>query len=261
MPPADPAFRLFPSPHPPTPFPAGRGRSRLFLCKGLPPLASPGLNPSGTGCPCRTGTLAGGLSGWLPARPATAVPNGSACRLCRLLTLPSLSFLPPSPKGKDSPPTRARRALFPTGRGRSRLFYARGFAPGTPALDRLRRLQSQQNRHSGGRRIPETALTVSAHPVWLFSGSSHEPRLLQSIHSRKVLGGLGDSFKSPPALLLPPCGESGGRRRSPCGAEKEGGYRDQEKRQPRGRRSRQDACGQTACRGTAPVSWARARRR
>ena len=104
MPPADPAFRLFPSPHPPTPFPAGRGRSRLFLCKGLPPLASPGLNPSGTGCPCRTGTLAGGLSGWLPARPATAVPNGSACRLCRLLTLPSLSFLPPSPKGKDSPP-------------------------------------------------------------------------------------------------------------------------------------------------------------
>ena len=191
-------------------------------------------------------------------------------------------------------------------------------APGTPALNRLRRLQSQRNRHSGGRRIPKTALTVSAHPVEFFPGSRHEPRLLQSyirekfwgglgdsfksppalllsrgssnpyirekfwgvwgtlsrvprrfslavappiIHSRKVLGGLGDSFKSSPALLLPPCGESGGRRRSPCGAEKEGGCRDQEKRRPRGRRSRQNACGQTACRGTAPVSWARARRR
>ena len=250
--------------------------------QGASPLASPGMNPGGTGRPCRTGTPAGGLSGWLPARPATAVPNGSSCRLCRLLTLPSLSFLPPSP-----PPP------FPTGRGRPKLFYARGFAPcipraepgrhwlslpytcprggraffaaylrcllflfcppspkgkdippppsrreggdhklvlpgasplaspglnpggagrprrtrapvegvlslspaytafsifsapippppsqreggdhklvlpgatapGTPALNCLRRLQSQRNRHSGGRRIPETALTVSA---------------------------------------------------------------------------------------------------
>mgnify|MGYP004509042035 CR=1 FL=1 len=178
---------------------------------------------------------------------------------------------PPSP-----PPPSQREG------GDHKLVLPGATAPGTPALNRLRRLQSQRNRHSGGRRIPETALTVSAHPVEFFPGSRHEPRLLQSyirekfwgvwgtlsrvprrfslavappiIHSRKVLGGLGDSFKSPPALLLPPCGESGGRRRSPCGAEKAGGYRDQEKRRPRGWRSRQNACGQTACRGTAPVS-------
>ena len=121
-------------------------------------------------------------------------------------------------------------APFPTGRGDHKLVLPGATAPGTPALDRLRRLQSQRNRHSGGKRVPETALTVSAHPVGFFPGSRHEPWLLQSyirekfwgvwgtlsrvprrfslavappiIHSRKVLRGLGDSFKSPPALLL-----------------------------------------------------------
>ena len=192
----------------------------------------------------------------LPYRyPCGGLVRLVACSTCHCGTkrecLPSLSpaytafsfFSAPIP-----PPPSQREG------GDHKLVLPGATAPGTPALDRLRRLQSQQNRHSGGRRIPETALTVSAHPVEFFPGSRHEPRLLQSIHSRKVLGGLGDSFKSPPALLLPPCGESGGRRRSPCGAEKEGGYRDQEKRRPRGRRSRQNACGQTACRGTAPVS-------
>ena len=39
-----PAFSFDSAPFPPTPFPAGRGRFLVFLCKGLPPLASPGLN-------------------------------------------------------------------------------------------------------------------------------------------------------------------------------------------------------------------------
>ena len=87
------------------------GGDQSYFMQGASPLASPGMNPSGTGCPCRTGTLAEGLSGWLPARPATAVPNGSACRLCRLPTLPSLSFLPPIP-----PPALAERSS-PVGKG------------------------------------------------------------------------------------------------------------------------------------------------
>ena len=48
----------------------------------------------------------------------------------------SLLFCPPSPKGKDRPPT-----PFPAGRGRSKVYFAGGFAPGTPALDRSRHLQ------------------------------------------------------------------------------------------------------------------------
>ena len=35
----------FAAPLPPTPFPAGRGRLRLFSCKGLRPLHPRGLNP------------------------------------------------------------------------------------------------------------------------------------------------------------------------------------------------------------------------
>ena len=53
---------------------------------------------------------------------------------------PCLSFLfcPPSPKGKDRPPTRARRALFPGGEGgESKFSYARGFAPCIPGIKPL----------------------------------------------------------------------------------------------------------------------------
>ena len=101
--------------------------------QGASPLASPGLGgmrhwgclwKAGCGgglaffAACRlrlAGTQRGGLTFWLPAAPAF-----------------SLLCCPPSPKGKDIPPTRARRALFPAGRGRLRLFQARGFAPCIP---------------------------------------------------------------------------------------------------------------------------------
>ena len=42
--PAYPAFSLFVCPHPPAPFPAGRGRFLVFLCKGLRPLHPRGLD-------------------------------------------------------------------------------------------------------------------------------------------------------------------------------------------------------------------------
>ena len=83
--------------------------------QGAKPLASPGLEGCGTGVACGKRVVAGGLLFWLPAAPAF-----------------SLLCCPPSPKGKDIPPTRARRALFPAGRGRLRLFQARGFAPCIP---------------------------------------------------------------------------------------------------------------------------------
>ena len=43
--PACPAFSLLSFPHPPAPFPAGRGRDYSFFMQGASPLASPGAEP------------------------------------------------------------------------------------------------------------------------------------------------------------------------------------------------------------------------
>ena len=60
----------------------------------------------------------GGAGGQSPADLATVVPDGGLTFLvARLPFYFSLLFCPPSPKGKDIPPTRARRALFPSGEG------------------------------------------------------------------------------------------------------------------------------------------------
>ena len=54
LPPADLAFSLLFCPHPPDPLPSGKGEIFGFLMQGAPPLASPGLNPGGTGYAFRT---------------------------------------------------------------------------------------------------------------------------------------------------------------------------------------------------------------
>ena len=53
--PAALAFGLLFCPHPPDPLPDGTGEIFCFLMQGAPPLASPGLNPGGTGyfLPCQ----------------------------------------------------------------------------------------------------------------------------------------------------------------------------------------------------------------
>ena len=82
-------------------------------------------------CPRRRG--GGGVGG----------AQGWACLLGRLLTLPSVYFpapIPPTP--------------FPAGRGSPKVYFAGGFAPGTPALDRLRRLQYQPSRYFGEGLVP-----------------------------------------------------------------------------------------------------------
>ena len=58
-------------------------------------------------------------------RVAFRCPAG-ACLLCRRLTLPLVCFFTPIP------PTRARRALFPAGRGRFFVLFCRGLAPPAP---------------------------------------------------------------------------------------------------------------------------------
>ena len=90
---------LPPSPQPPSP--AGKGGTKGYFMQGASPLASPRLNPGGTGAggeprarrgACPAGCRFGGR--W--RHPA------GACFLCRPPTLPLALFLPPSPH----PPSR-----------------------------------------------------------------------------------------------------------------------------------------------------------
>ena len=75
---------------------------------------------------------AGGLPFLSPADLAVAVPGGEACLLCRLPPPPLACFPAPYP-----PAPLPRR-----GRGSPKVYFAGGFAPGAPALNRLRHLQS-----------------------------------------------------------------------------------------------------------------------
>ena len=95
------------APIPPTPFPRGEGGDFCFLMQGAPPLASPGLNPGGTG------SIGGaGAPGTPAAKPGR-----------HWLFLPYQCFPAPIP---PAPP-------FPAGRGRFCFILPGAGAPGTPA--------------------------------------------------------------------------------------------------------------------------------
>ena len=83
----------------------GRGSQSYFM-QGASPLASPGWAGRGTG------------EGGIP------VPGGGRARLVACLPCLCFTFLPPIPL----PPS-------PAGRGRPKLFHARGFAPCIPGLN------------------------------------------------------------------------------------------------------------------------------
>ena len=69
--PADFAFSLIFCPHPPPPFPAGRGDSKFSYARGFAPCI-PGLNPRGTYRTCQAGARSGALPlagrGWVAFR-------------------------------------------------------------------------------------------------------------------------------------------------------------------------------------------------
>ena len=74
--PACPAFIVLSAPIPLPPFPAGRGRPRLFLCKGLRPLHPRHLTAYGTEQSCHTGNPRGAEPGRHWGGVAAHAPGG-----------------------------------------------------------------------------------------------------------------------------------------------------------------------------------------
>ena len=155
-------------PHPPAPLPLrGRGRPRLFHARGFAPCI-PGLDGDAA-----------------LARRALAVPGGG---------LPSLSPADPA-FGLlycPIPPTRARRALFPAGRGRPRLFHARGFVPCIPGIKPLAALVHPA---PGERTISNAEVPLPRSPLSLAAGTVLRTGFLS------VLRRTGDAEDSPPGRI------------------------------------------------------------
>ena len=121
--PAASAFRLLfylLSPRPPS---RREGGDQGYFMQGASPLASPRLNPRGTGSTCRCRRLNGGVPPALLARRALAVPGGG---------LPSLSPAAPAFRLLFCPQPPSPFPLPRRGRGSPRLFHARGSAPCIP---------------------------------------------------------------------------------------------------------------------------------
>ena len=115
------------------------------------PFASPGLNPGGAYSPNKKGTRRGGLPCLPPADPAFPEAAGGLGGFGRLPALPLALF--PAPYPPAPLPLR--------GRGRLKVYFAGGFAPGTPALNRLRHLQLPPHRHLTGWRDFSTRIPAA----------------------------------------------------------------------------------------------------
>ena len=105
-------------PIPPPPFPGGEGGDQDYFMQGASPLASPRLNPGGTGSAgvsgARGSAQGAGCRFALPSMsPAGSLPSlPLANRAFRLLSCP-LSPQPPSPAGKGETQSLFRRGLRP----------------------------------------------------------------------------------------------------------------------------------------------------
>ena len=142
--------------------------------QGASPLASPRLNPGGTGFSfgkqCPKGGLVPGVVGWLCCTGA----QGGVCLSPRLPTMPFVcrfSPIPPSPLAERS----SRRE------GGDQGYFMQGASPlASPALNRLRHLQTLPFRCPG----------KACH------GTGHEPAFMKIIG--KSSWGVGGFFQEAP---------------------------------------------------------------
>ena len=96
------------APIPPAPLPGGKGENQSYFMQGTSPLASPGAEPGRRLQSRQKQIPGGGVPFFSPANPAFG-----------------LIFCPPSPKGKDIPPTPLPRR----GRGRIKVISCKGLRP------------------------------------------------------------------------------------------------------------------------------------
>ena len=131
--PVAPAFPLLFAPIPPTPFPAGRGRFLVFLCKGLRPLHPRGWMGRGTGSTCVSATRRGLAPALAGSTCVSATPTGGLPSLppaAHAFSFDSAPYLP-SPRSQSDLPRR--------GRGRFLVFLCKGLPPlASPGLDGAR---------------------------------------------------------------------------------------------------------------------------
>ena len=158
----------------PLPFPGGKGRFLVFLCKGLRPLHPRELNPGGTYQSCHAGHPTG--AGFLP----------------RLPTLPLACFLAPIP------------LPLPGGKGRFLVFLCKGLRPLHPReLNPGGTYSPYHVGHPAGMAfgfLPTTEDTDARQPSATPTRINATPPSANKYILMKVLGGLGASFKKPPTF-------------------------------------------------------------
>ena len=103
-----PRLSLLPCP----PSPSGKGETKVISCKGLRPL-HPRAEPKRRWEQGRTTHPAGACPAGRRLTLPPLYPAGGVPALSPPCPAFSLLSCPPSPEGKDRPPARARRALFP----------------------------------------------------------------------------------------------------------------------------------------------------
>ena len=144
--------------------------------QGASPLASPGLDGARHGLNLRSRHPAGAYPRrWRLNQPLRCLTG--ACLLCRLPTLPLVYFVSPIP------PPRARRALFPGGKGEIFSLFRRGLRP----------------RHPGTYLL--TALTDHAEQV----SCAREPAVQRSGREISCLKNVPPGFSSGDARGEAPC--------------------------------------------------------
>ena len=145
-------YHCFSAPIPPSPFPGGEGGDfRLFYARGFAPCI-PGagrgaaLGKGANHAPAEGVPLTGRGEGGIP------VPGGGRAFFAACLPCLCFLFCPLSPY-----------PLPRRGRGRPKLFYARGFAPCIPGAGRGAALGKGANHAPGGERAPYRA-GLRGHP-------------------------------------------------------------------------------------------------
>ena len=184
MSPVYPAFCLLSCPHPPTRarralFPAGRGRFLLSYARGFAPCI-PGAGGARHWFGGRWRHPAGGFPGWSPVLPAVPASGGGLAVFVACLPCLLLAFLPPSPYPRS-------QSALPGGKGEIFVILLQGASPlASPGAGGARHWLGFEETIrfgiAGGRRLQLQSIT----------------------NSRKVLGGLGASFKKPPTFLRSP---------------------------------------------------------